>query len=101
MRESGGRMTSLTEEEIREAWSELSRTEGVFAEPTGATAVGGVKKMLEQGVIKPTDTVVALVTGHGLKAAHYCMPGAGEGDSSGGNAEVRPIRVITRPEELV
>ena len=101
VRESGGRMTSLTEEEIREAWSELSRTEGVFAEPTGATAVGGVKKMLEQGVIKPTDTVVALVTGHGLKAAHYCMPGAGEGDSSGGNAEVRPIRVITRPEELV
>lgn len=89
IRESGGCMTSLTEAEIREVWMELSSKEGVFAEPTGAAAVGGVKKMLQQGIIKPTDTVAALVTGHGLKAAHYI-----EGD-------LGQIRLITKPEELV
>lgn len=89
IRESGGCMTSLMEEEIWEVWRELSSKEGVFAEPTGATAVGGVKKMMQQGVIKPDDTVVALVTGHGLKAAHYI------------EADTGNIRVITKAEELV
>ncbi|MBT9779440.1 threonine synthase [Clostridium sp. MCC353] len=89
VRESGGCMTSLTEEEIREVWQELSRKEGVFAEPTGAAAVGAVKKMRLQGVIGPSDLIVALVTGHGLKAAHYI------------EADTSQIPVISRPEELI
>lgn len=89
IRESKGYMTALSEEEIREVWMELGIKEGVFAEPTGAVAVGGVKKMLEQGVIRPSDTVVAIVTGHGLKAAHYI------------EADMGQIPLITRAEELV
>ena len=89
IRESGGAMTSLTETEIHEVWEALSRKEGVFAEPTGAVSVGGVKKLLEQGVIKPHELAVALVTGHGLKAAQYI------------EADTDKIPLITKAEELV
>lgn len=68
VRQSNGVCVALTEEEIYQAWLELCRKEGIFAEPTGACAVGAVTKLRQQGVIGPQDCVVALVTGHGLKA---------------------------------
>jgi len=41
--------------------------EGIFAEPAGATALGGVLAATQKGLIKPEESVTVIVTGNGLK----------------------------------
>jgi threonine synthase len=67
IRKSKGYALSVTEEEIWNSVITLARAEGVFAEPTGAVSVMGIRKMIAQGLITSEDTVVALITGNGLK----------------------------------
>ncbi len=40
---------------------------GVFAEPAGAAPYAGLKKILREGRIERSSTVVIVVTGNGLK----------------------------------
>lgn len=67
IRESRGIALSVSDGEILRAAVDLGGTEGLFAEPTGAASVAAVKKLLGRGHIKSCDTVVCIVTGHGLK----------------------------------
>ncbi|MEM2231213.1 MAG: threonine synthase [Candidatus Caldarchaeum sp.] len=67
VRTTGGTAVAVEEEEIRDAVKKLARLEGVFAEPSGAVGVAAVQKLLEQGVLDASDTVVVLVTASGLK----------------------------------
>jgi threonine synthase len=66
VRESGGAIESVTDEEILEAQSLLAREEGVFCEPASAAGVAGLIKLAREGR-GPEGTVVAVLTGHGLK----------------------------------
>ncbi len=68
--ESGGRIEAVTDDEILAAYRDLARLEGVFCEPASAASVAGVRKMAAQGVLDPDATVVAVLTGHGLKDPH-------------------------------
>lgn len=45
----------------------LGRTEGIFGEPAGVAAIAGIKKAIEEGIIKKDETVTMIVTGNGLK----------------------------------
>ncbi len=65
--ESGGIITSVTDEEIITAFKELPRKEGVFAEPGSCASIAGVFQQVKSGVIKPGTKVVAVLTGNGLK----------------------------------
>jgi threonine synthase len=66
--ESGGIITAVSDEKILESWSLLARSEGVFVEPASATGVAALKQQIEMGEIDPASkTVVAILTGHGLK----------------------------------
>ena len=65
--ESDGRIESVTDEEILEAYRDLARYEGVFCEPASAASVAGVRKLAAEGAIDPGGTIVAVLTGHGLK----------------------------------
>jgi threonine synthase len=65
--ESGGRIESVTDEEILAAYRDLARLEGVFCEPASAASVAGVRKMAGAGTLDPDATVVCVLTGHGLK----------------------------------
>ncbi|MEM2237391.1 MAG: threonine synthase [Candidatus Caldarchaeum sp.] len=58
---------AVEEDEIRESVRQLAGLEGIFAEPSGAVGVAAAKKLLEQGFLDPSDEVVILVTGSGLK----------------------------------
>ena len=42
-------------------------TEGVFTETAGGVTIANLKRMAEQGIIKPDEEVVAYVTGNGYK----------------------------------
>jgi threonine synthase len=65
--ESGGVIDAVTDEEILAAYRDLARHEGVFCEPASAAAVAGVRKLAGDGRIDPGATIVAILTGHGLK----------------------------------
>ncbi len=67
VRESGGMFVAVSDDEILAAISTLARKVGVLAEPAGAAALAGLKKLVEQGVCGSRDRAVVMVTGHGLK----------------------------------
>jgi threonine synthase len=77
-RETGGIITSVTDDEIVEGIHLLARTEGVFAETAGGVTIGVLKKLVEQGAIARGDVTVAYITGHGLKTQEAVAGTLGE-----------------------
>jgi threonine synthase len=67
IRESRGTAETVTDRQILEAQKELATLEGIFVEPASAASIAGVKKFSEEGRIDPSETVVCVTTGHGLK----------------------------------
>lgn len=67
VRNSGGTGVSVNDEEILESVKQLAAYEGVFAEPSGAAGLAGLKRMMSEGEVDASDKVVVLVTGSGLK----------------------------------
>ncbi|MGC4378716.1 threonine synthase [Fictibacillus sp. Mic-4] len=72
-KESDGRFESVTDEEILEAYQLLARTEGVFAEPASCASIAGIMKQVKNGVIPKGATVVAVLTGNGLKDPNVAL----------------------------
>ena len=68
--ESGGRIEAVTDDEILAAYRDLARHEGVFCEPASAASVAGLRQQAAAGRLDPDATVVAVLTGHGLKDPH-------------------------------
>jgi threonine synthase len=66
VRESGGLIESVTDDEILAAQGLLAREEGIFCEPASAAGVAGLLKLVREGR-GPEGTVVSVLTGHGLK----------------------------------
>ncbi|GAA0514065.1 threonine synthase [Halorubrum aquaticum] len=81
LEESGGESVLVSDEEILAAESLLGRTEGIYAEPAGATPVAGLRKAREAGVVEAGDSVVVVVTGNGLKDTESAMRAGGEVDA--------------------
>jgi threonine synthase len=46
---------------------ELAQRTGVFGEPAGVTGVAGLLRAISDETIKPTETVLHIVSGNGLK----------------------------------
>lgn len=65
--ESGGLIDMVSEEEIVAAYKSIALKEGIFAEPASAASVAGIFKLAKEGKINAGSTVVAILTGHGLK----------------------------------
>ena len=61
IRDSGGAVIALTDDEIVSAWRRLAELEGIFCEPASAAGLAAVEKTGASG------TIVVVVTGHGLK----------------------------------
>ena len=78
LEESGGGSVLVSDEDILAGEALLGRTEGIYAEPAGATPVAGVKTAREAGIIEQGESVVVVVTGNGLKDAESAMRAAGE-----------------------
>ena len=78
VRDSHGAWIAVSDEEILSAMRLLGRSEGVFGEPAGVTATAGVKRAVEEGLIRPDETVVSICTGSGLKDTANALKAAGE-----------------------
>ena len=59
--------TRVSDAEILAAYRDLARHEGIFCEPASAASVAGVRKAAAAGHIDPGATIVAVLTGLGLK----------------------------------
>ena len=70
--ETGGEVITVTEQEIADAKAVIGR-DGIGCEPASATTVAGIRKLVDEGVIKETESVVAVLTGHLLKDTDYVM----------------------------
>ena len=66
-KESNGKIDEVTDEQILEAYRTIARKEGVFAEPGSCASIAGVFKDVASGKIAKGSTVVAVLTGNGLK----------------------------------
>lgn len=71
--ESGGRIESVTDDEIIEAYKLIASLEGIFCEPASAASVAGVIKLVKEGYFKGGETVVCTLTGNGLKDADTAL----------------------------
>jgi threonine synthase len=67
VRSRGGSAATATDPEIFDAIDLLAATEGVLTEPAGGTTIASTMKLAAQGVLGPDDTVVAVISGNGLK----------------------------------
>ena len=65
--ESGGSAVIAMEDEIVEGIQLLAQTEGIFTETAGGVVISGLRRLVNQGVIKPDEVTVAYITGNGLK----------------------------------
>ena len=67
VRAHGGDIGSVSDEEILECIGLLAQTEGVFAETAGGVTIASLRQMIERGTIDREKSIVAIISGHGLK----------------------------------
>jgi len=67
LRRSNGGVATVPEAEIGPALKALGRL-GLFVEPTAATAGAALSRLLRDRTIRPDETTIVVLTGHGLKA---------------------------------
>jgi threonine synthase len=66
-RSSGGSIASVTDDEVRDGIKLLAQTTGIFTETAGGVTTAVLRKLAERGDIDPSERVVVLITGEGLK----------------------------------
>ena len=69
VRRTGGVVERVSDQEIMDAKAIVDRA-GIGCEPASAATVAGIRKLVERGVIEPSDdevSVVGVLTGHVLK----------------------------------
>ena len=67
LRASGGGAAAIDEERIISA-RELAAHQGIYIEPTSALAVAGAQALIAGAEVKPHETIVIHISGHGLKS---------------------------------
>jgi threonine synthase len=88
--ESQGKIDEVSDAEILAAYKLLARKEGIFAEPASCASVAGVIKQRKRNEIEKGSTVVAVLTGNGLKDPAIAME----------TAEIEPV-VLPNDETIV
>jgi threonine synthase len=67
LRSKGGDCGSVLDEEVLECIGLLAETEGIFAETAGGVTIASLRQLIERGSIDREKSIVAIISGHGLK----------------------------------
>jgi threonine synthase len=73
-RRTGGSIEAVTDDEIVEGIGLLASTTGIFTETAGGVTIAVLRRLAERGEIADSETVVAYVTGDGLKTIDAIAP---------------------------
>lgn len=71
--DSNGYFESVSDEEAFRAMHVVAKMEGLSVEPAAGVAFAGLFKLVRNGIIKPTDTVVINCTGHTMPAEQWLL----------------------------
>ena len=82
-RSSGGSIEAVPDEATAAAIRNVARLEGIYTETAGGVTVAAAEAAVRRGTIKPTDEVVAVLTGNGLKTPDARRFGAAAGREKG------------------
>ncbi|HXX61595.1 MAG TPA: pyridoxal-phosphate dependent enzyme, partial [Candidatus Sulfotelmatobacter sp.] len=93
-RESGGTLESVPDGATAAAIRLLAETEGIYTETAGGVTVAALQQAIARGVVRPTDEVVVLLTGNGLKT-----PDARTFGQPGTSPDGRSVPLAARPGE--
>ncbi|KXG09642.1 Threonine synthase [Anoxybacillus sp. P3H1B] len=88
--ESKGKIDEVSDQEMVTAYKLLAREEGIFAEPASCASLAGVIKQRNNKEISSGSTVVAVLTGNGLKDPAIAID----------VAEIKPL-VLPNEEQVV
>lgn len=77
VRESHGCFVTVSDEQILDALCYVPRLSGVFGEPAGVAALAGVGEARQRQLLGPSETVLSVVTGNGLKDIKSASAAAG------------------------
>ena len=77
LRNTGGACEDVSEKEIAQAKAELG-AEGIGCEPASAATLAGLRKLVATNFVRPSDTVVLVLTGHMLKDVDYMKQAPGQ-----------------------
>jgi threonine synthase len=78
VRESGGLAVNVSDREMLDAMALIGRRAGVFGEPAGAAGCAGVARLAREGRLPEGASIVAIVTGNGLKDIASAQKASGE-----------------------
>lgn len=71
--DSRGVIQAVSDEEMLAAYQLLASREGVFVEPASSASVAGILRAVRSGAIDKGSTIVAVLTGNGLKDPQTAM----------------------------
>jgi len=77
VRQTGGAIGSVTDDEIVDGIRLLASTEGIFAETAGGVTIATLAKLAAAGIVRRDERVVAYITGNGLKTIDAVAPYVG------------------------
>jgi threonine synthase len=95
IRETRGLVTTVTDREILEAKAVVDAA-GIGCEPASAAAVAGTRRLVREGTIRRSDSVVAVLTGHLLKDPGLVM----EFHARAGRHRNPPVTIAGRLSEV-
>jgi threonine synthase len=78
IRESGGQMISVSDDEILDAIQYTGRLAGLFAEPAASASIAGLKRAVAEGMVPAKSSAIAVITGSGLKDVRAAQQAAGQ-----------------------
>ncbi len=76
LREAHGAVATVTDEEILLALKRTASLAGVFVEPAAAATVAGIERARNEGTIAQGESVLAVLTGNGLKDTRSALESA-------------------------
>lgn len=97
--ESQGQINFVTDEQILHAYRTIASKEGIFAEPASAASIAGVMKLHREGYFRQGDTVVCVLTGHGLKDPNIAISSVQSEPAVVEDSEQAVMDAIRRLEE--
>ena len=93
--ESGGSIRAVTDPQIMAAFRLVAR-HGVFAEMASSASIAGLLELKERGDLEPGQTVVCVLTGHGLKDPEWAISDSEEPVTIPPEAEAAAIELGLR-----
>jgi threonine synthase len=73
IRESGGGVHVVSDEEAFAAQQLIGSTDGIYAEPSSTVVMTAIDALLADGRIEPGQSVVAVLTGSGHRETHVLV----------------------------